>query len=79
MPDRCRPGHTILFRRRHVLGGSPTARRKSFDKWAWSAMPQASAIWLSGSCVVSIKRCARSTLRRVIFQKKNNLFGKYLG
>ena len=53
------------FWRRHRLGLSPSARRNSRQRWAWSEKPQAVAIWLRGSRVSSISTLARSTRRRM--------------
>jgi hypothetical protein len=57
--------HPGMFRRRHALGVSSITRRNVFARCAWSAIPQARAIWLSGSAVVSMRCFARSTRSRV--------------
>jgi hypothetical protein len=50
---------------RQRFGVSPTTRRKARVKWAWSLMPQLSAISLNDSVVDNMSCCAISIRRHV--------------
>ena len=51
----------MACRRRQAMGLSPTMRRNTRVRCAWSHIPQASEIWHNESSVVSNSRCANRT------------------